>query len=371
MTMDLLHACCNSQELYDTALSYVQNVIIVTDDKGHILFASPVVKKILGYLPDELKGKDLSILFAPEDLTYLYPNLLYMARKNKPFEGELMLIRKDGTRFFAFMIFGPGFDPGQRKSIIVICIQDIDRQKQLEKTIRKLRLNDLVNIANGIAHELRNPLVGIGGCVNRIHKLCKHIPDQDRYYDNIMFNLGKIERLVKKIEFFALLPEPFFTKVSMKKVVEEALRPYLQQIEMRKIDVAISMGQEILLVDRAFVLKAFLILVENALEALSDEGTITINGKTENTQYKVCVTDTGSGISPEDLPFIFNPFFSTKASGTGMDLAVVKRIMDSHGGHVEARSKQDKGTTFLLSFPLERRRPIRISLLENHEQDKK
>ena len=74
--------------------------------------------------------------------------------------------------------------------------------------------------------------------------------------------------------------------------------------------------------------------------------------------------DTGSGISPGDLPYIFNPFFSTKINGAGIDLAVVKRIMDSHGGQVEVASKQGEGTTFLLLFPLERRRLTRISRLE-------
>lgn len=74
--------------------------------------------------------------------------------------------------------------------------------------------------------------------------------------------------------------------------------------------------------------------------------------------------DTGSGISPGDLPYIFNPFFSTKPNGAGIDLAVVKRIMDSHGCQVEVASKQGEGTTFFLLFPLERRRLTRISRLE-------
>ncbi|MBW2168958.1 MAG: hypothetical protein JRG69_06820, partial [Deltaproteobacteria bacterium] len=78
---------------------------------------------------------------------------------------------------------------------------------------------------------------------------------------------------------------------------------------------------------------------------------------------RLYLIDAGSGISPENLPFIFNPFFSTKADRAGIDLPVVKRIMESHGGQIEVSSKPEEGTTFVLQFPLERRRSIRISRL--------
>jgi PAS domain S-box-containing protein len=109
--MDFPKACYDSPKLLDTVLSCIQHAVIVADFEGQILFANPVVEDIFGFRPDELKANDLSIIFTPEDLTYLYPNLLYMARKNRPFEGELMLMDKHKKRFFAFMVFRPCFDP--------------------------------------------------------------------------------------------------------------------------------------------------------------------------------------------------------------------------------------------------------------------
>jgi len=363
--MDLLQACSNSQEFLDEILASIQEAVIVTDLEGHILFASPVVEKVLEFIPDELEGRDLSVIFTPEDLDNLYPNLLYMARENRPFEGELMLVRKNETRLFAFMVVRSYFDPGQNKTVIIVCIQDIDKEKQLEKTFSESNYEDLIQIANGIAHELRNPLMGIGGFVNRLFKSNSGIPDHAKYYEYIINNLKKIEELVGKVEFFASLPKPSFAEESIKKLLEEALQPFIQEIEEREIDLTISMEEMILLVDKELVTRLFSILIENALDALPDGGRILIRSELDGIQGKIYVSDTGSGISPRDIPHIFNPFFSTKADGAGIDLATAKRIIGTHGGRIQVTSKQGEGTSFLLLFPMERRHPMRTSRLKD------
>ncbi len=361
--MDMLEACCNSRELLDEILTTIKDAIIIADLQGHILFASPVVKKVVGYESSELEGGNLSVIFTPEDLRYFYPNLLHMAQKDMPFEGELMLLRKNGTRFFAFIAFKSYFDPSQDRAIIAACIQDIDKEKQLEKTFRESHYEDLVQIANGIAHEIRNPLMGIGGFINRIFKSGKVIHDQEEYYGYIINNLNKIEDLVKKVDFFASLPRPSLSEESIKELVEKAMEPFQQEIKDRRIDLDIHVERMILIVDNDLISSVFSILIANALDAISDEGGITIYNEITAIHCKICVSDTGSGISPKDMPHIFNPFFSTKADGAGIDLATAKRIMDNHSGRIEVASKKDEGTTFTLQFPLERRQPLRISSL--------
>ena len=362
--MDLLEACCNSRELLDEILECSRDAIIIADLEGHILFASPVVKKVLGYESTELEGGNLSVIFTPEDLRYFYPNLLHMANKNMPFEGELMFLRKNGTRFFAFIVFKSYFDPIQNRAIIAACIQDIDKEKQLEKTFRESHYEDLVQIANGIAHEIRNPLMGIGGFINRIFKSGTVTHDQDKYYDYIISNLKKIEDRVKKVDFFASLPRPSLSEESIEELLEKAVEPFQQEIEDQRIDLNIRVGKMHLIVDNELITNVFSILIANALDAVSDEGAITIYNETTAIHCKICVSDTGSGILPKDIPHIFNPFFSTKPEGAGIDLATAKRIMDNHGGRIEVTSKKGEGTTFTLHFPLEKRQPLRICSLK-------
>ncbi|MEA3359272.1 MAG: ATP-binding protein [Thermodesulfobacteriota bacterium] len=363
--MDIFEVCSNSPNLLDSILTCINDAIVVTDTEGNILFTNMAVNRILGFTSDELMGKSLSVIFTPEDMTYLYPNLLFMAKKKESFEGEIMLTRKNDNRFFAFIKLRSYLDSEEDNYKILFLIQDIEKEKQIEKTFERIGYRDLINVASGIAHELRNPLVGIGGFANRLYKSCRAIDDHDKYYEHIIDNVKRIEDLVKKIEFFANLPEPCFTKESINSLMEKALHPYRKLMDERKINLFINIEEVSLLVDITLVLKVFSVLIENSMDAMLEPGKIIIKGEKENNGLNITVSDTGKGISNEDLPYIFNPFFSTKASGAGIGLATAKRIMAVHGGHIEALTGKTKGTAFLLRFPIERRRPIRVSLLKD------
>ena len=207
--------------------------------------------------------------------------------------------------------------------------------------------------------------MGIGGFVNRLLKSSRVIHDHEKYYGYIINNLKKIEELVKKVEFFASLPKPSFAEESVRKLLDEALQPFFQQIEEREIELTISVEEMILRVDKDLATRLLSILIENALDALPEGGKILIHSETNGIQGKIHLSDTGSGISAKDIPHIFNPFFSTKADGAGIDLATAKRIMSAHGGLIQVTSKQGEGTSFLLSFPMERRHPLRTFRLED------
>lgn len=362
--MDLLQACSNSLELMEKILACIHEAIIVTDLEGRIRFSSSVVKKVFGYAPEEIEGEKLSVIFTPEDLQYLYPNLLHMARKEMPFEGELMLLRRDGNRFFALLSLESHLNKDPDSAIISVCVRDIQKEKQLEKTFRESHYEDLVQIANGIAHEIRNPLMGIGGFVNRLHKSGQTIHAPDKYYGYIIKNLKKIEDLVRKVDFFANLPRPSFSEESINELLENALKPFQEHMETHDIHLSVEMNKMTLLVDKDLVTNVFSILIANALDALADGGQIKVHSDENEIQVRIHVSDTGKGIAPKDLPHIFNPFFSTKPNGAGIDLATAKRIMDNHGGNIKAKSQKDSGTTFTLCFPVERRHPLRSAPLK-------
>ena len=361
--MDLLQRSPSFDKLVNEILSCVEASVVLANLEGEILFASPSIENLLGFTPAELHGRNFSVFFTPEDLEYLPPNLLYLARKSEPFEGELMLRRKNGTRFFVYWVSRTYIDDTGDEPIMVIYIQDIDNLKTQEKTLRENNYEDLVRVADGLAHELRNPLVGIAGFVNKLYKACRTLPNHDRYYTYVVDNLKKIERLVKDVESLAHLPEPSFAEESVKDVIQEALQPYHLKMKELDIDLTLSLEEVTLYMDADLFTQALSILIQNALDALQGGGKISIRSETKDNQCKIYVTDTGSGISPKDIPYIFYPLFSTKSDSVGMGLAVVKRIVSMHGGYVEVTSEQGKGTTFGLMFPVERRRPIRVSLL--------
>lgn len=362
--MDLLDVCCKSRELWTEFLMSIQQAILVIDPTGRISFASPNVDRLLGFLPEELAGRNLSLLLTPEDQNILYRNLIYKVENQESFEDELMLIRQDGSRFMALMGLRCCIDPREESTIAIVWIQDIDRQKQMERAFQQTHYEDLIKIANGIAHELRNPLVGIGGFVNRLYKVCEVIHNHTEYYGHIMDNLRKIEILVKKVEMFAALPRPSYSDTSLAEIVEKALEDNQEKIFGLNAEIGLDVDQQDLRADRSMVVRAVSIMIENALEAVSSGGRISIEARASDNLCTISITDNGCGIAPQDLPYIFTPFFSTKPSGTGIDLALAKRIAESHGGLVRAQSDRGEGTTFQLQLPIERRRPIRTSLLQ-------
>lgn len=363
--MNLLEACCSSPELWEELLLGIQPAIIVTDLTGNMLFVSPVAEKILKFAPTELQGKELAVIFTPEDISCLYPNILCTARKKKTFEGNVMLVRADGSRFIAYLTIRPYFERQAADAIIIFFIQDVSHQRELERLSNQTHYEDLVKLANGIAHEIRNPLVGIGGFLNRLFKSDEDLVGRQEYYGHIINNFSKIEKLVKKVQLFAQLPKPYFAQESTSGLIESAVHPYMDEIDKLQIDLVIEKSDFTIRVDKELVIRSISILIENALDALCDSGKIVVFCEQKYNEVVISVSDNGVGIPATDLPYVFNPFFSTKADGAGIDLAVVKRIMTSHGGCVDVSSKPNEGATFSLSFPVERRNPLRISLLSD------
>ncbi|MBF0528203.1 MAG: PAS domain S-box protein [Deltaproteobacteria bacterium] len=362
--MDLIDICNNYPSLLEEILSGLHQAMILTDGQGRVIYSSRMVEKIIGFSSEDLFDQELAKIFTHEDLVFLYPNILFLAKNQQIFEGELMLRRKNETRFFAYLVTRSFQLDRSDRMVIAFCIEDIDKQKHFEKALRETHFEDLIKIANGIAHELRNPLTSLGGFINRLFKTGQTSVTHEQYHDFIFDNLRRIENLVKKVDYLVSLPKPDFKMEPAKEVIDQALVQYRPDMAAKGIVLNLDVDEVMLLVDRGLFCRVVSILVENALDAMSGPGCLTIDSRIKDNHYEIHVTDTGSGITPEDLPFIFNPFFSTKPSGAGIDLAVVKRIMISHGGRVEAESTPGQKTTFILYFPMERRRTIRIAPLE-------
>ena len=362
--MNLKDFCMNSPGFLDHLLASMEEVVIIADLEGRVKFSNEASKCVLGFSPEELEGRSLDRIFTAEDLACLYPNLLAMARKYEPFDGELMLIRGDGDRFFAFVTLRTFDSAKSDMTMFSMQIRDIDEKKRLRGSAGSIGRDDLIRVAGGIAHELRNPLVVIGGFARRLYASSRGSGDLDRYHNFIEENLRKIETVIKKAEFFANLPAPHFKQASIGDIVAVAAGRYRGEMEKRSIELSEEIGDFRLFVDADLLQTAFAILFENALDALPDGARVDISAAAHEETVDVLMTNKGQGIPPEDLPHLFTPFFNTGVRGAGIDLATVRRILDVHGGAIEVSSEPASGTTFRLRFPLERRRAIRLRPLK-------
>jgi two-component system NtrC family sensor kinase len=242
------------------------------------------------------------------------------------------------------------------KVVGIVCLfEDLSQAKTLEAERRRLdRLAALGEMSAVVAHEIRNPIAGIAAGVEY---LGKSIPEGSPHREDMAMILGEIERVNRILEDILSVARPFQLKLSaqaMPDIIEEVLQRCQSSTENRGIHVlrryASSLPQ--IQADRERMEQALTNLVLNAVEAMPDGGTLSIDLDARGHWLTIAISDTGPGISLEAQRRIFEPFFTTKTRGTGLGLAITRRVIEEHGGAIEVSSEPDKGTTFAIQLPL-------------------
>ncbi len=234
------------------------------------------------------------------------------------------------------------------------------------------RLATLGQVAAGIAHEIRNPFVGIGSTTSLL--LDDTDPSDGRRADLevILQETKRLDRIVNQIIDYARPREIVALPFDMAQLVQEVTK-VLDELLMRKqvtIRLAVPVGPHTIQADRDQFKQVLLNVMQNAIEATSLGGLITVSlaqlAHGVEQGLEIAVTDQGSGISPVHLPHVFEPFFTSgKPRGTGLGLAICRNILDAHGGDITLESEVGNGTTVRVWCPL-RQQPQRMQEEESH-----
>ncbi|MFZ2089867.1 MAG: GAF domain-containing protein, partial [Desulfobaccales bacterium] len=221
------------------------------------------------------------------------------------------------------------------------------------KLIQAERLAAMAKISQGVAHEVRNPIMVIGGFAHRLHKLASPGDKAQEICQLILAEVDKLNRMVKEIEEFALLPEPHLKPTNMGELMEEILKEDALVMVEQKIQVESQIAPDLspIFVDEGLMRLAINHLLDNAREAMAAGGVLQVAVKSTPKHLEITLRDTGTGIAPADQPYIFDPFFSTKPQGTGMGLTAVHRIVADHQGELQIESSPDKGTEIKMLLP--------------------
>ncbi len=209
-----------------------------------------------------------------------------------------------------------------------------------------------------ITHEIRNPLVSIGGFARRLYRTIPEEAPEKRYTHTIMTEVARLEKILTDISNYTH-DEPLEAEAcDLRTILEESLSVTSDRFESGKIELIKEFSQEVpkLVGDPRQLKHAFLNLISNAFQAMNDKGTLSIRlypfSRNGSSYMRVEVEDTGNGIDPENLHNIFNPFYSTKESGIGLGLPIVHKIVTSHRGQIEVDNCLGKGVTFIVTFPV-------------------
>ncbi len=227
----------------------------------------------------------------------------------------------------------------------------------LQENLRRLdRLANLGLVSASIAHEIKNGLVSI----NVFIELLLQKGEDQEMTEIVRRELRRIDTLVTQMLRFSAPKSKAFSQVHIHQLLNHSIRLLDHQMSGRMITLErdYQASPDILHADESQLQQAFMNLLLNAVEAVGNNGELIV--RTENItgpdgarRIKICISDTGSGIAPENLARMFEPFFTTKKNGTGLGLSITRRIIEEHRGVIEVQSVAGKGSTFILSMLVE------------------
>jgi len=246
-----------------------------------------------------------------------------------------------------------------RDTIAPLRTKLVQSQTLLEK---QEKLATLGTLAAGIAHEIRNPLTSLKARLYTLEKHLQTLPAARKDTDIINAEISRLERIVKDVLSFARPSDPKLETIAADTVIREVQGLMSPNLESRAVQLVVESSPELLIRADSGHLKQVLVnLVRNAAEAIDGAGTVTLRtraaraplGGRETDAVILEVADNGKGILPEVEKRLFDPFFSTKGTGTGLGLPIAARIVERHGGMLQYQTRPGYGTTFGIVLPRE------------------
>ncbi|MBM4301603.1 MAG: PAS domain S-box protein [Deltaproteobacteria bacterium] len=333
--------------------------IIANDQHGNIVIFNEGAERVLGYRPDEVIGKI--------KVTQLYPSGVAQevrAKIDGPEYGgpgrlihyETVGLSKTGEQIpvelSASLILG-----NDREVTAVGFFRDLRERRQLqEKLLQSERLAALGQMAAHISHEVKNPLVVIGGIARQVLKAQGGGPSKSvEKLRIIVEEIRRLEEFLAEVGSFAKLSEPRKCPIDLNSLIREMCLKLEATLQESRIKLAVNLDPNLPQVqfDPLLLRQVLLNIAKNGIEAMPVGGTLTLASGRDSHRVSVRISDSGEGIHPDSMDKIFRPFYSTKPKGSGLGLAISQAIVTAHQGEIRVESELHRGTGVTVFLQLE------------------
>jgi PAS domain S-box-containing protein len=335
------------------------NGLIAIDQQGTLTALNPAAAKMLGSQPEDALSQPLRQVISGE-LTEIFQQTLttgFPAPRR-----ETILKSADGSQRPISISTAPL--AGHPPTGVVGVLEDLSEIKALEEERRRLdRLAVLGEMSAVVAHEIRNPIAGIAAGVEYLTRNTTPGTPEFQGATMIQHEIERVNRILEDILFVARPLKLNLSLQNLPDIIEDVLQRCRPQLEAGGVSVSVEYltPPPPLELDRQRLEQVLTNLIINAIQAMRHGGQLTLqtnlvrtpNGA-EPKNVTLTISDTGPGIAPDTRRRIFEPFFTTKARGTGLGLAVARRIIEEHHGTVSIHSEEAKGSSFIIQLPLER-----------------
>jgi signal transduction histidine kinase len=206
-------------------------------------------------------------------------------------------------------------------------------------------------LAAVIAHEIRNPITSLRGFLQLLRQGCEN---KEEYYEIMLKELKRIEEITTQLLLLTKPVKPMRKKVDICAIVQEVIQLFTYDAERNSIEICFhcELNPSMIICDENQLKQVLINLIKNGIESMPSGGKLTIEVSMTD-HLRISIKDQGPGIPQEIMHRLFNPFFSTKANGTGLGLMISKKIIQDHRGNIEIVSNKDEGTNVTITLPFE------------------
>jgi PAS domain S-box-containing protein len=355
----LYEQALQAKKQYETILRHMQRGVLATDPRLQIVTFNQTAAELLGVNADEWLGRPVTEL-VPAFAEILETTL--EKRTNLPLTE--LAVQSTRGKFPCECETSIMIDAQDRVIGATAVFQDLTERKRFEEEVRRMdRLASVGTLAAGIAHEIKNPLVSIQTFAQLLPERFDETDFRENFGNVVRSEIGRINRLVHSLLDFARPRRRQPGQVDIQELLERALTLLESQLKKQEIEIIRKYADDMPLIfaDPEQIYQVFFNLLQNAVQAmdgprrqitLSTVKSVSGTGQKAKDVVLLIIKDTGRGIEKSELSNIFDPFYSTKADGSGLGLSICHSILKEHGAGIDVQSSVGKGTTFTLTLPV-------------------
>lgn len=364
--------------LLETIFQSIQEGVIVVSADGRLFYANHAAETMFGFEISRMRGRPITRYIPDVDWERLASREEKEWAKLSTSEVEIVYPTRRVLSIYAVPMEE---GPEEAGPCVVAILRDVTRERQNEASnVESERMQAIRMLAASLAHEIGNPINALGIHLQLLDRELVGLPTEDRERIGELVSVARdeVSRLDLIISKFlrALRPSaPELISCNMLEVLQDAIKVMKSDISEHRTEVSVLHDNQLplVMVDPQQMKQVFFNIVKNALQAMADGGKLEIMLSADDRDMTIAFKDTGSGISDDDFSRLFEPFHTGKATGNGLGLTIVQRIVQDHGGRLDVSSKPGAGTCFRIVVPIAVRkarmltatRPAKIETVED------
>ncbi len=347
----LMYDLARSNDQMETVLDSIADGILVSDQNNRVILVNKAAERLISAHEQEDSEKIIWDVIDDKDIADFAREII--SREEPSSDREFTL--QDPYRILSVKVM-----PLVRKGEVhgnLIHIKDISEKRFRETRLRRAEnLASLTNLTAAVAHEIKNPLGSISIHIQLMERILTTDKNSElrKYLDIIDEEVDRLNRIVMDFLFAVRPIDISFELHDLNILLHETLDFLKYELEEAKIGLREKYQTDIphILLDEKFIRQAVLNIVKNAINAMPHGGALTVQTHFSGSEVQLKIGDTGCGMNEDIMEKIFEPYFTTREFGSGIGLTIVYKIIKEHSGDISVISKENEGSTFLLSFPV-------------------